>query len=75
MQMAYTRFACLLAAVLVVAGCSSFRPVDLSIPQDLLNADTEESLLLGLSQSDGCSLEGSWKYVSEKDPTKIRAAV
>ncbi len=73
MQMAYTRFPCLLAAGLVVAGFSG--RVNLEIPQELLNADTEEALLLGLSQSDGFSLEGSWKYVSEKDPTKIRAAV
>ena len=56
----------MLAAGLVVAGCSG--RVNLEIPQELLNADTEEALLLGLSQSDGCSLEGSWKYVSEKDP-------
>ena len=68
MQMAYTRFACLIAAVLAVAACSGFRGVDLSIPQDLLTADTEESLLSSMSLLDGCSLAGTWKYESEKDP-------
>ena len=66
--MACTRFVSLLVAVLVVAGCSSFRGVDLSIPQDLLTADTEESLLSSMSLLDGCSLAGTWKYESEKDP-------
>jgi hypothetical protein len=57
-----------LVAALVIAGCSSLRPVDLSIPQDLLTADTEESLLSSMSLLDGCSLAGTWKYESEKDP-------
>ncbi len=66
--MACTRFVSLLVAVLVVAGCSSFRGVDLSIPQDLLEADSEESLQLRMSQSDGCALAGTWKYEHRKDP-------
>ncbi len=66
--MSCTRVVSLLVAVLVVAGCSSFRPIDLSIPQDLLNADSEESLRSSMSLLDGCSLAGTWKYEDENDP-------
>jgi len=68
MEMAYTRFACLITAVFAVTGCSNLRPVDRSIPQDLLTADTEESLLSSMSLLDGCSLAGTWKYEGENDP-------